>query len=93
MSEKESSIFLCRWKGSSKLHSLENINIITNFIFLQQIDSCAGDSGMGIIQQIDMKMFQFGLVSHGNRICGAEGSFGVYLNIFNYISWIKSNIS
>lgn len=32
----------------------------------------------------------FGLTSYGSAVCGLKNSFGVYVNVANYLDWIES---
>ncbi|XP_073961108.1 phenoloxidase-activating enzyme-like isoform X2 [Choristoneura fumiferana] len=55
-------------------------------------DSCKGDSG-GPLMYSDGNRFEvIGIVSFGPVPCGLENVPGVYTKVFEYITWIRSNI-
>ncbi|XP_063700556.1 uncharacterized protein LOC134830876 [Culicoides brevitarsis] len=61
-----------------------------------RIDTCAGDSGGGLLCRDASKPHQpwtvFGITSFGDG-CGKKNKFGIYTKLPNYVEWIMSVIS
>ncbi|XP_075986219.1 phenoloxidase-activating enzyme-like isoform X2 [Anticarsia gemmatalis] len=55
-------------------------------------DTCKGDSGGPLMYQNGRTYEVIGVVSFGPIPCGSENVPGVYTNVYEYISWIRSNI-
>ncbi|XP_068624276.1 phenoloxidase-activating enzyme-like [Battus philenor] len=56
-------------------------------------DSCKGDSG-GPLMYENGKLFEVvGIVSFGPTPCGLENIPGVYTKVYEYLPWIRSNIT
>lgn len=55
-------------------------------------DSCRGDSGGPLMFENGRQYEVIGIVSVGAQPCGLESIPGVYTNVYQYISWIKTNI-
>ncbi|XP_075985902.1 phenoloxidase-activating enzyme-like [Anticarsia gemmatalis] len=56
-------------------------------------DSCKGDSGGPLMYQNGKIYEATGVVSFGPTPCGIQDVPGVYTNVFEYNSWIRSNIA
>lgn len=54
-------------------------------------DTCQGDSGGGLICNIDNRPILVGIVSWG-LLCGREGKPGVYVNVNKFYDWIYDNV-
>lgn len=56
-------------------------------------DSCKGDSGGPLMYEQNRRYEVVGIVSFGHTPCGIENIPGVYTHVYQYDSWIRSNIS
>ncbi|XP_048017077.1 coagulation factor X isoform X2 [Megalobrama amblycephala] len=70
--------------------------VITDNMFcagylMAEMDACTGDSGGPFIVNYRGTWFLAGVVSWGER-CAAEGKYGVYTRLGNYLSWIREEI-
>ncbi|XP_055596422.1 CLIP domain-containing serine protease B4-like [Uranotaenia lowii] len=54
-------------------------------------DTCQGDSGGGLVAQVDGYYYEYGIVSWG-RGCGQRDIPGVYTRVASYLDWIEDNI-
>jgi secreted trypsin-like serine protease len=58
-------------------------------------DTCAGDSGSALVYKepsISSRWIVTGITSTGtSAACGASGARGSYVNITNYIPWVRAN--
>ncbi|RNA27095.1 Coagulation factor XI [Brachionus plicatilis] len=52
-------------------------------------DSCQGDSGSPMFINDNGRYYLAGIVSYGRSKCDG---FGVYTNVFEYLSWIKKTM-
>ncbi|KAM5164863.1 coagulation factor X-like [Mantella aurantiaca] len=71
-------------------------NVITGNMFcagysVEAKDACKGDSGGPFAVLYRNTWYLVGVVSWGEG-CAAEGKYGVYTRVSNYISWIKDTI-
>ncbi|KAL2095859.1 hypothetical protein ACEWY4_008007 [Coilia grayii] len=71
--------------------------IITDNMFCagflnREQDACSGDSGGPYVVNYRDTWFLVGVVSWGEK-CAAEGKYGVYTRIGNYLNWIRDTIS
>lgn len=71
-------------------------SVITGNMFcagysIEAKDSCKGDSGGPFAVLYRNAWYLVGVVSWGEG-CAAEGKYGVYTRVSNYISWIKDTI-
>ena len=59
-----------------------------------QADACKGDSGgpLTIEHNATGRSVLLGIVSWGDKKCGAINKYGVYTKVSNYINWIASHI-
>lgn len=55
-------------------------------------DSCRGDSGGPLIYEKDGRYELIGIISSGGNPCGGQYIYGVYTNVFKYITWIRRHI-
>ncbi|KAL9704638.1 hypothetical protein quinque_008156 [Culex quinquefasciatus] len=55
-------------------------------------DTCQGDSGGGLIAQVDGIYYEYGIVSWGYG-CGQQGVPGVYTRVTSYLDWIESHMT
>lgn len=55
-------------------------------------DSCKGDSGGPLMYLSGLRHDLIGVSSFGHRDCGTKNIPGVYTNVYEYDSWIRSNI-
>ncbi|XP_049881068.1 phenoloxidase-activating enzyme-like [Pectinophora gossypiella] len=57
-------------------------------------DSCRGDSGGPLMRESDGVFSVIGMVSTGTgkHACGTEGFPAIYVKIYQYLDWIRSNI-
>ncbi|XP_051946397.1 plasminogen activator, urokinase a [Xyrauchen texanus] len=53
-------------------------------------DACQGDSGGPLLCEVNNKMFQFGIISWGDK-CAEESKPGVYTKVTNYNQWISEH--
>jgi len=53
--------------------------------------TCAGDSGGPLMFFNRMKSYLAGVVSFGTKPCAEVGIPGVFVNVWNYMDWIKDN--
>lgn len=53
------------------------------------VDTCPGDSGGPLFCKRENKVILTGIVSWGAPQCGGIDQPGVYVNVTNYVSWIK----
>ncbi|XP_051522223.1 coagulation factor IX [Myxocyprinus asiaticus] len=70
--------------------------VITDNMFcagflMAEIDACTGDSGGPFIVNYRGTWFLAGVVSWGER-CAAEGKYGVYTRLGNFLPWIQDEI-
>ncbi|CAG02130.1 unnamed protein product [Tetraodon nigroviridis] len=56
------------------------------------VDACRGDSGGPFVVNYRGTWFLTGVVSWGEG-CAAEGKFGVYTRLGNFLNWITSTVS
>jgi len=62
-------------------------------------DSCVGDSGSGLMREIEMAGDHFprfqliGVVSFGPKLCGTKGVPGVYSRVNSYLPWILNTLA
>lgn len=54
-------------------------------------DACSGDSGGPFAVHYRGTWFMLGVVSWGEQ-CSAEGKYGVYTRLGNFLSWIKETM-
>ncbi|XP_040204806.1 coagulation factor VII-like [Rana temporaria] len=71
-------------------------NVLTGNMFcagysIEAKDACKGDSGGPFAVLYRNSWYLVGVVSWGEG-CAAEGKYGVYTRVSNYISWIKDTI-
>lgn len=52
-------------------------------------DTCQGDSGSGLVQEMNGRKIAFGIVSVGEGC--ASGLPGLYTRVANYLEWIQNN--
>lgn len=55
-------------------------------------DACKGDGGLPLIYETNGKYVAAGVVSFGAKNCGTPNVPGVYTNVYQYKTWISSNI-
>ncbi|KAK7156000.1 hypothetical protein R3I94_006158 [Phoxinus phoxinus] len=70
--------------------------VITDNMFcagylMAEMDACTGDSGGPFVVNYRGTWFLAGVVSWGER-CAAEGKYGVYTRLGNYLSWIREEM-
>lgn len=56
-------------------------------------DSCKGDGGLPLIYETNEKYVVAGIVSFGFDACGTENVPSVYTNVYQYATWISSNVT
>ncbi|CAB3240504.1 unnamed protein product [Arctia plantaginis] len=56
-------------------------------------DSCRGDSGGPLMFELNRRHEVVGIVSFGHRECGLENIPAIYTHVYQYDSWIRSNIT
>lgn len=71
-------------------------HVITDNMFcagylLEEMDACTGDSGGPFVVNYRGTWFLAGVVSWGER-CAAEGKYGVYTRLGNYLPWIHEEM-
>ncbi|XP_043086372.1 LOW QUALITY PROTEIN: coagulation factor X [Puntigrus tetrazona] len=71
-------------------------HVITDNMFcagylLEEMDACTGDSGGPFVVNYRGTWFLAGVVSWGER-CAAEGKYGVYTRLGNYLPWIRQEM-
>uniref|UniRef100_A0A9J7YFZ0 Zmp:0000001329 n=2 Tax=Cyprinus carpio TaxID=7962 RepID=A0A9J7YFZ0_CYPCA len=71
-------------------------HVITDNMFcagylMEEMDACTGDSGGPFVVNYKGTWFLAGVVSWGER-CAAEGKYGVYTRLGNYLPWIREEM-
>lgn len=78
----------------SCINSTEQIitdNMFCAGFLMEEMDACTGDSGGPFIVNYRGTWFLTGVVSWGER-CAAQGKYGVYTRLGNYLSWIQEEM-
>ncbi|CAG9797974.1 unnamed protein product [Chironomus riparius] len=96
-SQKLMKVELRKFSNKECQEIIETINITRNMMCygsrVEQKDSCGGDSGGPIQILNDRESYctykLIGIVSFGYANCGMIGVPGVYVNVYNYLSWIE----
>nr|XP_043887514.1 coagulation factor IX-like [Solea senegalensis] len=57
----------------------------------KSMDACSGDSGGPFVVNYRGTWFLTGIISWGER-CAAQGKYGVYTRLGNYLSWIRDTM-
>ena len=52
-------------------------------------DSCKGDSGAGLFQTVEQRIFVIGIVSFGASGCAATTIPGYNTRVSEYLEWIR----
>ncbi|XP_064120977.1 CLIP domain-containing serine protease B4-like [Macrobrachium nipponense] len=56
-------------------------------------DTCKGDSGGPItVTSPDSLVYLVGITSAGSSKCGSRNTLGIYINVYEYVPWILSNM-
>lgn len=55
-------------------------------------DSCGGDSGGPLMQEIGFTYVVVGVVSYGPRECGQKNKPAVYTHVYQYLDWIQKEM-
>jgi len=55
-------------------------------------DSCVGDSGSGLMRQVNGRWQLIGVVSFGPSLCGTPNVPGVYARVNSYLPWILDTL-
>jgi len=55
-------------------------------------DSCIGDSGSGLMRQVNGSWQLIGVVSFGPKMCGTQNVPGVYARVNSYLPWILDTL-
>ncbi|MEE6512245.1 hypothetical protein FKM82_019180 [Ascaphus truei] len=72
-------------------HQVLSGNMFCAGYIMEARDSCKGDSGGPFAVSYRDTWYLLGVVSWGEG-CAAEGKYGVYTRVANYISWIKETV-